>query len=378
MTDTAPPIDPLAERNPGPKPKAWIDQIAAYVPGKAADDSGRQLVKLSANENPLGCSPAAAQALKDAASAVDRYPDGGATELRAALATRYDLDPDRIICGTGSDDVLQMAANAFTGPGDEVVHVRYGFAVYGIAARRYGGSPVVAPDDDYGTDVDALLDCVTDATRLVFVANPNNPTGTLIPRDEVRRLHAGLPDDVLLVMDGAYAEYLDEDDGALDLARTAPNVLATRTFSKIHGLAAERIGWGTAAAPVIEAMNRIRQPFNVTTAGQLAARAALSDEAFVARSKAHNAEWRDWLTREIDALGNHGLRVVPSHANFILVLFEGKLTAARANAALMEAGYVVRWLPGQGLTEGLRITIGTEGETRGVAAALREIVETTE
>jgi len=179
-----------------PQPKDWIMNIAAYVPGKAGSDDGKKLVKLSANENPLGCSPSAANAMKAAAANVDRYPDGGAGELRGAIAAKYDLSAAQIICGTGSDDILQLAANAFTGPGDEVIYVRYGFAVYEIAARRYGGTPVVADDDDHGTDIDAILAKVTPKTALIYLANPNNPTGTLSSADEIKRLHDGLPGDV--------------------------------------------------------------------------------------------------------------------------------------------------------------------------------------
>ena len=254
-----------------PKPKDWIMGIAPYVPGKSSGDDGRKLVKLSANENPLGCSPGAAKALNAASTSVDRYPDPGSTKLREALAAKYDLDPARIICGTGSDEVLHLAANAFSGPGDEIIYVRYGFAVYDIAARRYGGTPVIADDVGYGTDVDAILAKVNANSRVVFIANPNNPTGTFSSRADIARLQAELPGHVLLVLDGAYAEYLDagEDDGALELAETKANVLVTRTFSKIHGLAAERIGWGYASAEIIDAMNRIRLPFNVTTAGQI-------------------------------------------------------------------------------------------------------------
>jgi histidinol-phosphate aminotransferase len=249
--------------------------------------------------------------------------------------------------------------------------------VYEIAARRVGATPVIAPDTDYATDVDAILACVTDRTRVIFLANPNNPTGTFTPRAEIARLHAALPKHVLLVIDQAYAEYIEpeDDDAGLALAVSEPNVLITRTFSKIYGLAAERIGWGYGAAPLIEAMHRIRLPFNVTTAGQLAAVAALGDQAFVTATRAHNAHWRAWLEGEVASMGNYGLRVVPSKANFLLVLFEGAVTAEAAYKGLMERGYIVRWLPGQGLPHGLRMTIGTEEETRGLAAALRDIVE---
>lgn len=360
-----------------PAPKPWVMAIAPYVPGRSTTDDGRRVVKLSSNENPLGTSAAAAAAFEAARGELARYPDPGAAGLREAIAETYGLDPARVIYGTGSDDILHLIAGAYAGPGDEVIHVRYGFAVYEIATRRVGAAPVVVADTDYATDVDAILAAVTERTTMVYVANPNNPTGTFAGRDEIARLHAGLPPHVVLVLDQAYAEYLtpDEDDGGLALAATAANVLVTRTFSKIHGLAAERVGWGYASAEIIAAMHRIRAPFNVTIAGQQAATAAIRDADFVAATRAHNAGWRGWFEREVGGLGNAGLRCVPSKANFVLVLFEGALTAEAAYKGLMETGYIVRWLPGQGLGHGLRITIGTEEETRGVVAALRDLVD---
>lgn len=358
-----------------PVPKPWIMEIAPYVPGRSTTDDGRKVTKLSSNENPLGTSQKARDAFLTASTSLERYPDASAVELRETIAAKYGLDPARIIYGNGSDEVLHLAAGAFAGPGDEIIYVHYGFTVYPIATRRVGAVPVVAPDKDYATDVDAILASVTDKTKIVFVANPNNPTGTYAPRSEILRLHAGLPSHVLLVLDHAYAEYIegDDDDGGMELARTAPNVLVTRTFSKMYGLAAERIGWGYASAPIIEAMHRIRLPFSITIAGTAAAVAALGDTEFVDHTKAHNAEWRRWFSGEIAKLGNKGLRAVPSQANFVLVLFEGQLSAETAYKGLMEAGYIVRWLPGQGLPHGLRITIGTEEETRGVIASLRSL-----
>jgi histidinol-phosphate aminotransferase len=362
-----------------PRPKPWIEAISPYVPGRSSTDSGIVAAKLSSNENPLGTSPAAKEAFAAAAGTLGRYPDGSATALRQAIADRFGLDPARIIYGTGSDEILHLAAGAYAGVGDEILFVRYGFSVYPIATRRVGATPVEAPDKDYATDVDALLTCVTDRTRVVFLANPNNPTGTFLPRGELRRLHRGLPADCLLVIDQAYYEYVpeDEDDGGFDLARTEANVLVTRTFSKIHGLAAERIGWGYGSAEVVNALHKIRAPFNVTTAGQHAAIAATHDTAFVAASQAHNARWREWLQGEIAALGNAGIRAVPSKANFVLVLFEGALTGEQAFEGLMARGLITRWLPGQELPHGLRISIGTEDEMRRVVGALRELVEAT-
>ncbi len=358
-----------------PEPKPWIMAIAPYIPGRSTTDDGRKVVKLSSNENPLGTSQKARDAFAAAAGTLERYPDASGSELRDALGAMHGLDPARIIYGNGSDEVLHLAAGAFAGPGDEVIYVRYGFAVYEIAARRVGATPVIAPDTDYATDVDAILACVTDRTRVVFVANPNNPTGTYTSRDEIARLHAELPGHVLLVLDHAYAEYIDGDaeDGGMALAATASNVLVTRTFSKMYGLAAERIGWGYASAEIVAAMHRIRLPFSITIAGTAAALAALSDREFVEHTRSHNAEWRAWFTDEIGKLGNAGLRAVSSQANFVLVLFEGMLTAEVAYKGLMDAGYIVRWLPGQGLPHGLRITIGTAEETQGVMAALRAL-----
>jgi len=360
-----------------PEPKPWIMAIAPYVPGRSTTDDGRKVAKLSSNENPLGTSPRAREAFLSAANRLERYPDASGTELRDVLAAKYGLDPARIIYGNGSDEILHLAAGAFAGQGDEVIFVKYGFAVYEIAARRVGAVPVIAPDKDYATDVDAILACVTERTKIVYIANPNNPTGTYASKEEIARLHAGLRPDILLVLDHAYAEYIegDAEDGGMALAETAPNVLVTRTFSKMYGLAAERIGWGYASPAIIEAMHRIRLPFSITIAGTAAAIAALGDTEFVEHTKAHNAKWRAWFSAEIAKLGNAGLRAVPSQANFVLVLFEGKLTAEAAYKGLMDAGYIVRWLPGQGLPHGLRITVGTEDETRGVAAALRDMVE---
>ena len=363
-----------------PTPKPWVMDIAPYVPGKSKTDDGRKAIKLSSNENPLGTSDKARAAFATAANSLERYPDASAVELREALADLHGLDAARIIYGNGSDEVLHLAAGAFAGPGDEIIYVNYGFTVYPIATRRVGATPVVAPDKDYATDVDAILASVTDRTRMVFIANPNNPTGTYASREEIARLHAGLRPDILLVLDHAYAEYIEGeiDDGGMELAKTQPNVLVTRTFSKLYGLAAERIGWGYGSAEVIEAMHRIRLPFSITIAGTAAAIAALHDDDFVAHTRSHNAQWRRWFADEIAKLGNAGLRAVPSQANFVLVLFEGALTAEAAYKGLMDEGYIVRWLPGQGLPHGLRITIGTEDETRAVAAILNKLVAETQ
>jgi histidinol-phosphate aminotransferase len=360
----------------GPQLKPWIAAIHAYVPGKSAGADGKPLAKLSANENPLGTSPAALAA-RQAAGAPSLYPDPDSAELRRAIGELHGIDPARIVCGTGSDELLNLAAQAFAGPGDEVLFPRYSFAVYDIATRRCGATPVEAPDRDYAADVDALLAAVTERTRVVFLANPNNPTGSFMPRAELARLHAGLPRDVLLVIDQAYAEYVapeDQDEG-FALAAAHSNVLATRTFSKIYGLAGERVGWGTGAPALIDALNRIRGPFNVTVSAQASAVAALADQAFVERSREHNRAVRARFVAALEALGNHGVRPLPSEANFVLVLFEGALSAEAALHGLADAGYAVRHLPGQGLPQGLRVTIGTAEQMDEVAERLRRLAE---
>lgn len=359
-----------------PIPKPWIEAIEAYVPGKAAADDGRPLIKLSANENPIGTSPAALAA-RNEAPAASVYPDPGCTILRTALGERHGINPARIVMGTGSDELLNLIVQGYAGRGDEVVFSRFSFSVYEIAARRCGADPVIVPDRDYGADVDAMLAAVTPRTRVVFVANPNNPTGTYLPRADLARLHAGLPGDVVLVIDQAYAEYVEQgdDDGGMELAAAHDNVLVTRTFSKIYGLAGERIGWATGASGLIATLNRIRGPFNVTGTGQAMALAAVGDIDFVARSRDHNRAERARFVAAIESLGNHGLRAVPSEANFILVLFEGALGAEAAYSGLAQRGYIVRWLPNQGLPQALRITIGTAEQMDAIAAALRDMAE---
>lgn len=361
-----------------PEMKPYVAAIHAYVPGKSAGKDGQPLVKLSANENPLGTSSKALEA-RAAAPGPHRYPDPDSTSLRQAVGKVHKIDPARIVCGTGSDELLNLAAQAYAGVGDEVLFSRYSFAVYEIAARRCGATVVEVPDRDYGADVDAMLAGVTDRTRVVYCANPNNPTGTYLTASEVARLHAGLPADVLLVLDQAYAEYLPDgvDDGGLELAASTDNVLVTRTFSKIYGLAGERIGWGTGAAHIVDALNRIRGPFNVTLAGQSAAEAALADQEFVRMSRDANAAARADFVSRLEALGNHGIAVVPSECNFVLVLFDGALTAETALAGIADAGYAVRHLPGQGLCNGLRITIGTPEQMADIATRLRDLCEAT-
>ncbi|WP_017668298.1 histidinol-phosphate transaminase [Sandarakinorhabdus sp. AAP62] len=360
-----------------PQMKPWIEAMHAYVPGKSS--AGAPVVaKLSSNENPWGPSPMAVAAMQAVLADGHRYPDPASTALREALGRKYGVKPEHIICGTGSDEILHMIASSFAGPGDEIIHVRHGFAVYEGATRRVGATPVVVPDVDYTGDIDAILRAITPATRVIYVANPNNPTGTLLPAADVRRLIAGLPSDVVLVLDCAYAEFVDgEYEDGLALAQTLPNLIVTRTFSKIHGLAAQRVGWAVAALPLIAAMERVRGPFNVTTTGQAAAVASLGDDAHLAMVRRETIRLRGWLEGEIAALGNAGLRAIPSACNFILIEFpeSGPVSAADCNQYLLDHGIICRYLAVQNMPRCLRISIGTETETRTVAAALRDYVE---
>ncbi len=350
----------------------------AYVPGKAKADGAAVAAKLSSNENPWGPSPLAVAAMQDVLAQGHRYPDPASTALRTALGAKYGVDPAHIVCGTGSDEILHMIASAFAGPGDEIIHVRHGFAVYEGATRRVGATPVVVPDVDYTADVSAILAAVTPATRIIYLANPNNPTGTLLPAAEVRRLFAGLPQNVILVLDCAYAEFVEgEYEGGLALAMSAPNLIVTRTFSKIHGLAAQRVGWAVAPLAIVAALERVRGPFNVTTTGQAAAVASLADDAHIAMVRRETIRLRDWLAGEIAALGNAGLRAIPSAANFLLIEFPetGSVTAAACNDYLLGRGIICRYLAVQAMPRCLRVSIGTEDETRIAAAAIRAFVE---
>jgi histidinol-phosphate aminotransferase len=357
-----------------PQPKPWIAQIHAYVPGKSESASGKPLVKLSANENPLGSSPTALAALVEGHVAAD-YPDPDARVLREKIAAVHGLDPARIVCGTGSGELLHCAVQAVAGPGDEVLASRYSFSLYPLLAHKVGATPVLAEDDGYAASVDNLLAAVTERTKVVLLDNPNNPVGSFLPPAEVARLHACLPPHVLLVVDEAYGEYVapEHQHTAFELAAHHANVLVSRTFSKAYGLASERVGWVTGAPQLIDLVNRLRGAFNVSTSAQKAAVAALGDQDFVAAAREQNARERERFAEAIAALGNHGLSASPSEANFLLVHFDGAVTAAEALEALSDAGYAVRHLPGQGLPKALRITIGKSEDMTRVIACLRRL-----
>jgi len=358
-----------------PEPRPGVLKIKAYVPGKSHAPGVAKVYKLSSNESPLGPSPQAVAAYRDVAEHLEDYPDGAATALREAIAHAYGLDPDRIVCGAGSDDLLNLLARAYLADGDEAIHTTHGFLVYPIATLGAGATPVVAPEKNHTADVDAILSCVTERTKIVFLANPNNPTGTFIPYDEVKRLHRGLPPHVLFVIDAAYAEYVRRNDYAagIELVATNDNVVMCRTFSKIHGLAALRLGWLYGPPHVVDAVHRIRGPFNVNAPAIAAGIAAIADAAHVERARSHNERWLAWLTEEI---GRLGLEVTPSVANFILIHFPGSKgkTAAEADAFLSARGLVLRQVGVYGLPNALRMSVGCEEANRLVVQSLAEFL----
>jgi histidinol-phosphate aminotransferase len=358
-----------------PQPRPGVLDIDAYVPGKSEAPGVARVFKLSSNESPLGPSPKAIAAYQGVADQLQDYPDGSASDLREAIGRAFGLDPARIVCGAGSDDLLNLLARAYLRDGDEAIHTTHGFLVYPIATLGAGAKPVVAAEKNHTADVDAILAAVTPRTRIVFLANPNNPTGTYVPFDAVKRLHAGLPADVLLVLDAAYAEYVRRNDyeSGIELVATSDNVVMCRTFSKIHGLAALRLGWMYGPAPVIDAVNRIRGPFNVNSPAIAAGIAAIQDSAHVERSREHNTRWLAWLAEEI---GKLGLEVTPSVANFVLIHFpatKGR-SAKDADAFLTARGLILRQVGAYKLPNALRMSVGTEEANRLVVAALAEFL----
>lgn len=358
-----------------PKANPWVETLAPYVPGRSKAAPGRKVAKLSANESPFGASPRAIAAFRKAGDRLHLYPDGDSGDLRVAIGEVHGLPPAQIVCGAGSDELIHLVAQAFAQPGDEIIHSRHGFMMYPIAARGVGAVPVAVDNRDWAADIDGILAAVTPRTRIVYLDNPNNPTGAFNKRGEVARLIAGLPPECILVYDAAYAECADDpacSDG-IEFAGAHDNVLMLRTLSKLYGLAALRIGWAFGSMALIDPINRIRGPFNVARPTQAAAVEAVRDREHLAAARAGTIRLRQWFTKELAAIG---LEVVPSQANFVLVRFSGAAgkTAEAANAWLTERGYLLRWLPGQGLADCLRLSFGTDEENRGVIAALGDFL----
>jgi histidinol-phosphate aminotransferase len=358
-----------------PKPRAGVLDIEPYVPGKSSAPGVAKVFKLSSNETPLGPSPHAIEAYRKVATHLEDYPDGAASALREAIGRAFGLDPARIVCGAGSDDLLNLLGRAYLADGDEAIHTTHGFLVYPIATLGTGAKPVIAPETNYTASVDAILAAVTRKTKVVFLANPNNPTGTYVSFDEIKRLHRSLPSQVLLVLDAAYAEYVRRNDyeSGIELVATSDNVVMTRTFSKIHGLAALRLGWMFGPPHVVAAINRIRGPFNVNGPAIAAGIAAIEDHAHQERAREHNDRWLGWLAQELEKLG---LKVTPSVANFLLIHFpetKGR-TAKDADAFLTARGLILRQVGAYKLPNALRMSVGTEEANRLVVAALKEFL----
>ncbi len=358
-----------------PQPRPGVLDIAPYVPGKSTAPGVAKVFKLSSNETPLGPSANAIAAYRAAGEHLEDYPDGSAAALREAIGAAFGLDPDRIVCGAGSDDLLNLLARAYLTDGDEGIYTKHGFVVYPIATMGTGAKAVAVPERDFTADVDAILKAVAPKTKIVFLANPNNPTGTYVPFDEVKRLQKSLPAHVLLVLDAAYAEYVQRNDyeSGIELVATTDNVVMTRTFSKIYGLASLRLGWMYGPAHVVDAINRIRGPFNVNGPAIAAGIAAIRDTAHVEKSRAHNTRWLAWLTEEI---GKLGLPVTSSAANFVLIHFpetKGR-TAKEADDFLTKRGLILRQVGVYKLPNALRMSVGTEEANRLVVQALKEFL----
>ncbi len=350
-------------------PQPGIMDISLYVGGKAHVSGVQNVVKLSSNENPFGPSPKAIEAFRTASLQLHRYPSTDHASLRDALGEVYELDADRIICGVGSDEVLQMIAQAYSGQGDEIVMTEHGFSMYPILARMAGATPVTVPEHDRVVDVDQILNAITDQTRIVFIANPANPTGTILGGNELERLAASLPKDVILVHDGAYAEFVDGFDGGASIVDRYPNVVMTRTFSKIHGLGGLRIGWGYAARDIIDVLNRIRQPFNLSEVQLAAAEAAVRDTEYTDWCRRENRRLREVMRAELAAIG------IPSDAsntNFILARLASADEASACDAYLQTQGLVVRRVIGYGLPAALRITVGDEPSVQRLIQAMTD------
>jgi histidinol-phosphate aminotransferase len=358
-----------AARRPQPRPE--IMAIAPYVGGESHLPGVTRIIKLSSNEGAFGPPPGARAAIAQSADGMSRYPDGSARAMREAIGAHFGLDPARIVCGNGSDEILNLLIQAYGGPGTELLMSAHGFSIYEIFGTLAGGSVRKLPERDLTTDVDAVLAAVTERTRLVFLANPNNPTGSLLPLPALRRLRDGLPDYVLLVLDGAYAEYVDRPDydAGLSLVDAGENTVMTRTFSKIWGLGGARLGWGYGPAAIVDVLNRLRPPFNISNAAVAAGIAALAEPGWAEQSRAHNSAARARVTAALQALG---IRVWPSEANFVLADFETAERAAAADAHLRSRGIIVRAVKSYGLPQCLRITIGTDEECRAVTEALRD------
>ncbi|MGB3281109.1 MAG: histidinol-phosphate transaminase [Pseudorhodobacter sp.] len=351
------------------RPQPGIMDIALYEGGAATVAGKSNTIKLSSNENPFGPSDKAKEAFARSVHQLHRYPSTDHAALRAAIGEVQHLDADRVICGVGSDEIIHFLCQAYAGPGDEVLFTEHGFLMYRISAMAAVATPVEVTERDRTTDVGALLAACNERTKLVFIANPNNPTGTMISAAEVARLAEGLPPQAILVLDGAYAEFVDGYDGGLALIESRENVVMTRTFSKIYGLGGLRIGWGYGPKAIIDVLNRIRGPFNLSNTQLDAAEAAMRDQDYVTRCRAENARLRVWLA---EALAELGVPSDTSLGNFVLARFADPAEAEACDAYLRDQGLIVRRVAGYKLPHCLRITVGDESACRRVAHAVAQ------
>ena len=352
-------------------PQPGIMDIELYQGGASHVAGVSNVVKLSSNENPFGPSEAAKEAFRKAAYDLHRYPSTDHRALREAIGEVHGLEASRVVCGVGSDEIIAFLCQAYAGPGDEVIHTEHGFAMYRISAMANGATPVEVPERERVTDVDAILAACNARTKLVFIANPNNPTGTMIGDGEVARLAENLPDHVLLVLDGAYAEYVEGYDGGAGLVDSRENVVMTRTFSKLYGLGGLRVGWGYGPQHVVDVLNRMRGPFNLSQAALVTAEAAVRDEAWATKCREDNTRLRAWLA---EALAEHGVPSDTSTANFILARFASREEAEACDAYLKSEGLIVRPVAGYNLPHCLRITVGDEPSCRRVAHAVGQFM----
>ncbi|MBX7147146.1 MAG: histidinol-phosphate transaminase [Alphaproteobacteria bacterium] len=365
--------------------KANILDINPYIGGDAALPNQTKVLRLASNENPLGPSPKSMNAYRNYDHQLHRYPDGSALKLRQAIGNFFNLNYQHIVCSAGSEELISLLAQAFAGPGDEIIHSQYGFLMYAIAAKTVGATIISAPEKNFKSDVDAIIKLITKKTKIIFLANPNNPTGTYLSINDIEKLYAHIPDHTLLVLDAAYAEYIDQNDfnAGEFLVNKNKNVIMLRTFSKIFGLASLRLGWCYAHPFVIDILNRVRNPFNVSAPAQVAGLAALDDEEHIIRSRNHNKKWLAWTTTELKEIG---INIIPSIGNFILLCFSpidnykgptalGIEKANKLHSYLNSHGILPRKVGAYGLDDCLRLTIGTEEEAKFTIDTIRQYTQ---
>jgi histidinol-phosphate aminotransferase len=353
-------------------PRPGILSAPLYVGGKSKIDNIKQPIKLSANENPYGPSPKAVSAFTSVKNSLALYPDSGHLILRRAIAEIYGLDENRVICGAGSDEIIHFLCQCYAGIGDEVIHTEYGFAMYKISALTMGATPVAVKEVQRRADISNIINASNEKTKLIFLANPNNPTGTMLSAEEIELLADSIPKHTLLVLDGAYAEYIENFDAGVKLLETKRNIFITRTFSKIYGLGALRVGWGYGSEPIIDALRRVKGPFNISSAAQEAAKAAILDIDYVKRCRDYNYMLREKLALNLQRIN---IPSDQSFGNFILARFSDKDTALSADRFLLENGLIVRNVTNYGLKSALRITVGTSSDCEKVVHTLTNFQE---